>query len=56
MKAWINLVPCHKAQINLYWFLEDVTVLKCTPQLPDLNPIKHIWDSMEKDLHYVRNV
>jgi len=45
--------PCHKARIISNWFLEhdnDLTVLKWPPQSPDLNPIEHLWDVVEKEL------
>ncbi len=46
--------PCHKDQIISDWFLEhdnEFTLLKCPPQSPDLNPIEHIWDVMEREIH-----
>jgi len=35
--------PCHKARI--------CTVLKWPPESPDLNPIEHLWDVVERELH-----
>ncbi len=46
--------PCHKAQIISDWFLEhdnEFTLLKWPPQSPDLNPIEHIWDVEEREIH-----
>jgi len=43
---------CHKALIISNWFLKhenEFTVLKWPPQSPDLNPIKHIWDVVERE-------
>ncbi len=44
----------HKAQIISDWFLEhdnEFTLLKWPPQSPDLNPIEHIWDVVEREIH-----
>ncbi len=46
--------PRHKAQIISDWFLEhdnEFTLLKCPPQSPDLNPIEHLWDVVEREIH-----
>ncbi len=45
--------PCHKAQIISDWFLEldnEFTLLKWPPQLPDLNPIDHLWNVVEREI------
>ncbi len=45
--------PRHKAQIISDWFLEHdnvLTSLKWPPQSPDLNPIKHLWDVVEREI------
>ncbi len=47
--------PCHKAQIISDWFLEhdnDFALLKWPPHSPDLNPIEHIWDVVERESHH----
>ncbi len=46
--------PRHKAQIISDCFLEhnnEFTLLKCPPQSPDLNPIEHLWDVVEREIH-----
>ncbi len=45
--------PCHKAQIISDWFLEhdnEFTLLNWPPNLPDLNPIEHLWDVVEREI------
>ncbi len=45
--------PCHKAQIISDWFLEhdnEFNLLKWPPQSPNLNPIEHLWDVMEREI------
>ncbi len=46
--------PCHKAQIISDWFLEhdnEFTLLKWPPHSPDLNPVEHLWDVVEREIH-----
>ncbi len=43
----------HKVQIISDWFLElenEFTLLKWLPQSPDLNPIEHLWDVVEREI------
>ncbi len=45
--------PHHKAQIISDWFLEhdnEFTLLKWPPQSPNLNPIEHLWDVVEREI------
>ncbi|GBN44519.1 hypothetical protein AVEN_275226-1 [Araneus ventricosus] len=46
-------VPCHKARIVLEWFEEltdEFHLRTWPPNSPDLNPMKHISDVMERQL------
>ena len=48
--------PCHKAHIISNCFLEhdnEFTVLQWPPQSPHLNPIKHLWDVVEQEIHII---
>ncbi len=45
--------PCNKAQIISDWFLEhdnEFTLLKWPLQSPDLNPLEHFWDVVEREI------
>ncbi len=53
LPAGSSLAPCHKAQIISGWFLEhenEFTLLKWPPKSPDLNPIEHLWDAVEREI------
>lgn len=42
----------HKANVIWNWFQElhnDFTVLQWPPQSPDLNPVRHLWDVVERE-------
>ncbi len=48
--------PCHKDQIISDWFLEhddEFTLLKWPPQSPDLSPIEHLWDVVEREIRII---
>ncbi|GBN47443.1 hypothetical protein AVEN_28664-1 [Araneus ventricosus] len=45
--------PCHKARIVLEWFEEhtdEFHLMSWPPNSPDLNPMEHIWDVLERQL------
>ncbi|KAJ4939103.1 hypothetical protein JOQ06_028564 [Pogonophryne albipinna] len=47
-------ITCLKAQIISNWFLEhddEFTELKWPPPSPHLNPIEHLWDVVEPEIH-----
>lgn len=45
--------PCHKAKMVQEWFEEhnnEFKVLTWPPNSPDLNPIEHLWDVLDKQV------
>ncbi|GBN66923.1 hypothetical protein AVEN_67927-1 [Araneus ventricosus] len=45
--------PCHKARIVLECFEEhtyEFHLMSWPPNWPDLNPMEHIWNAMERQL------
>ncbi|GBL89930.1 hypothetical protein AVEN_178354-1 [Araneus ventricosus] len=45
--------PCHKARIVLEWFEEhtdEFHLMSWPHNSPDLNPMEHVWDVMERQL------
>ena len=41
--------PKHRADIVAHWLKEkEVKLLKWPPFSPDLNPIEHMWDEVER--------
>ena len=52
-----DIASYHKTHIISNWFLEhddnESTVLQRPPQSPDLNPIKHLWDVVEREIRII---
>ncbi len=47
-----DIVPRGKAQIIIFCEHDsEFTLLKRPPQSPDLNPIEHLWDVVEREIH-----
>ncbi|KAK3560711.1 hypothetical protein QTP86_014737, partial [Hemibagrus guttatus] len=47
--------PCHKAEMVQEWFDEhnnQFEVLTPPPNSPDLNPIQHLWDVLDKQVRW----
>lgn len=43
--------PKHKSKSTMEYFLKNkINVLDWPPQSPDLNPIEHLWDHVEKEI------
>ena len=41
--------PCHTSKVSIGWFEKKwITVMKCLPQSPDLNPIETLWSHIGK--------
>ena len=48
--------PVHKVRSIQKWFVEiGVEEIDWPAQIPDLNPIKHLWDELERRLRARRN-
>ena len=42
---------CHKANMVQEWFEEQTSLsLTCPPNFPDLNPIEHLWNVLDKQV------
>lgn len=52
--------PCHKEKMGQEWFEElkgEFEVLTCSPNSPDLNPIEHLFNVLDKRvLHMVAHL
>ncbi|GBN64101.1 hypothetical protein AVEN_20952-1 [Araneus ventricosus] len=49
----LDNAPCHKVRFVWEWFEEhtdEFHLMSWPPNSPDLNPMEHIWDVMERQL------
>lgn len=49
-----DYLTCHKSNVIWNWFHElhnDFTVLQGPPPSPHLNPVRHLWDVVEREFH-----
>jgi hypothetical protein len=57
VRRWLSVsacsAPCHKARSVRGRFLDNkVPEMDCPSQSPDLNPTKHLWHELERQLRY----
>ncbi len=53
LMATSSRIMHHITKLKIIWFLDhdnEFTLLNWPPQSPDLNPIEHLWDVMEREI------
>ncbi|KAK3539129.1 hypothetical protein QTP86_026698, partial [Hemibagrus guttatus] len=51
--------PCHKAEMLQEWFDDhnnQFEVLTPPPNSPDLNPVQHLWDVLDKQVRSMESI
>ena len=50
-------VPCHKSRlVNSYFNENNIRVMPWPPRSPDLNPIEHVWNLIDKKIKKIKKL
>ena len=49
--------PCHRGQYTIWWLqTHGVDILQWVGQSPDLNPIEHLWDLVDRNVRKLKRL